>query len=188
MKIYHTLFLVVLILSSCQNKAQDKIIKHLEITKENASLNAKKIMAENFYWDMIDEFSPFGNDVGNDTFYIYYDWKKDNPDKNGTDFLNHDLKEIYFDDFDLNITEKEIVQKNVQKMTNQYLDLNRIDNEIISLAFTQLFLHGKIEHEVKELSLKAIEREMLYLDFWDTDSKIREERLTQMKSAVLKSM
>lgn len=80
-----------------------------------------------------------------------------------------------------------MVQKNVQKMNNQYFDLNRIDNEIISLAFTQLFLSGKIENEVKELSLKAIKREMLYLDFWDTDSKIREERLTQMKSAILKS-
>ncbi|MCD1119073.1 hypothetical protein [Chryseobacterium turcicum] len=141
-------------------------------------------MADNFYWDMIDEFSPFGNDVGNDTFYIYYDWKKDNPNKNGTDFLNHDLREI---NFDLNITEKEMVQNSVQKMNNQYLDLNRIDNEIISLAFTQLFLYGKIESKIKELSLKAIEREMLYLDFWDTDSKIREERLTKMKSAILKS-
>lgn len=186
MKIYRAI-LLLLIFSSCQNKAQEKISKHLEITKENASLNAQKIMTDNFYWDMIDEFSPFGNDVGNDTFYIYYDWKKDNPDKNGTDFLSHDLKEINLDDFDLNITEKEMVQQNVQKMNNQYLDLNRIDNEIISLAFTQLFLDGKIESEVKQLSLKAIEREMHYLDFWDTDSKIRKERLTQIKSAILKS-
>ncbi len=187
MKIYHTVFLLLPIFSSCQNKAQDKVNEYLEITKKNASLNAQKIMVDNFYWDMTDEFSPFGNDVGNDTFYIYSDWKKENPNKNGVDFLNHDLKEINLSSFDLNITEKEMVQKNVEKMTNQYVDLNRIDNEVISLAFTQLFLHGKIEGEVKELSLKALEREMLYLDFWNTDSKIREERLTKMKSAILKS-
>ncbi|WP_312074871.1 hypothetical protein [Chryseobacterium sp.] len=187
MKIYHTIFLLFLILSSCQNKAQDKTSDYLEITKENASPNAQKIMTENFYWDMIDEFSPFGNDTGNDTFYIYYDWKKTNLNKNGTDFLNYDSKEFNPYNFDLNIKDKELVKKHVEKMTNQYVDLNRIDNEIISLAFTQLFLSGKIESEVKELSLKAIEREMLYLDFWDTDSKIREERLRQMKSDILKS-
>lgn len=115
MKVYHTIFLLLLILSSCKNKAQDKISEYLEIKKENASLDAQKIMSDNFYWDIIDEFSPFGNDVGNDTFYIYYDWKKGNPNKNGTDFLNYDLKEINLDNFDLNITEKKWFKRMFKK-------------------------------------------------------------------------
>jgi hypothetical protein len=35
-------------------------------------------------------------------------------------------------------------------MLNKYIDLNAINNMVISLAFTQLFLEGHIEPEVKK--------------------------------------
>jgi uncharacterized protein YfeS len=49
---------------------------------ENGSEAAKKIMKSNFYYDPLDSWSPFGNDIGNDTYYLYCDWKKEHPNEN----------------------------------------------------------------------------------------------------------
>ncbi|WP_206607218.1 hypothetical protein, partial [Chryseobacterium rhizosphaerae] len=45
--------------------------KYLEIEWKNGSEVAKKIMKSNFYYDVLDAWSPFGNDTGNDTYYLY---------------------------------------------------------------------------------------------------------------------
>ncbi|MEM6361201.1 MAG: hypothetical protein AAF149_02860 [Bacteroidota bacterium] len=47
-----------------------------EITFDNAHEEAKKILTEDFYWNPVEEGSPFGNDDGYDAFYSFYDWKK----------------------------------------------------------------------------------------------------------------
>ena len=76
-------------------------------------------------------------------------------------------------------------------MPNQYVELNAIDSSIISLAFAQLFLEGKIEPIVREWAEAAFSRELMYLDFWDNDKermKEREERMNQLLIDLRKSM
>ena len=184
------IYLIILILFiSCDNgKKKDKQLVAMEIKKEFASVNAQKIMTEDFYYDVTDEFSPFGNDVGNDTFYLYREWRVSNPDEDAKYFLNKVMKELNFSDFNLNTSsnDKQKLINDVDKMPNQYIDLNWIDNTVISLAFTQLFLEGKVDKDVKELAKSAIERELVFVDFWKNDARIREERLNKLLGALKK--
>lgn len=64
--------------------------------------------------------TPFGNDVGNDTFYLYRDWRTSNPNKDAKYFLNKTMKELNFSDFNLNTSsnDKQILINNVDKMHN----------------------------------------------------------------------
>jgi len=175
-----TLF-VILNLISCNNKAQEKSIP-MEIKIENANPNAKKIMTNEFYYDIINEFAPFGNDVGNDTFYLYADWKKKNANESAEKFLKQELRELGQQNFDLKLNSKnskELVLA-VDKMPNQYVDINWIDNIIISLAFSQLFQEGKIEEEIKKLAKIAIDREIFFADFWGENAKDRTKYLNEM--------
>ncbi|MBD3907097.1 hypothetical protein NAL32_20495 [Chryseobacterium sp. Ch-15] len=178
-----TIYLIILILFiSCDNGKKTDNQLAIEIKREAASANAQKIMTEDFYYNVTDEFSPFGNDVGNDTFYLYREWRANNPDEDAKYFLNKTMKELNFSDFNLNTSsnDKQKLINDVDKMSNQYIDLNWIDNTVISLAFTQLFLEGKVDKDVKELAKLAIEREFLFVEFWKNDARIREERLYKL--------
>lgn len=51
----------------CQGQTSEKC---LEIERKIGSNTAKKVMISDFYYDPLDAWSPFGNDVGSDTYYI----------------------------------------------------------------------------------------------------------------------
>lgn len=158
-------------------KAQNSI-KYLEIEWENGSEAAKKIMKSNFYYDPLDSWSPFGNDIGNDTYYLYCDWKREHPNENIKKFMEEELVSSGYSGFDVYLDGKdtEKLKKIVDTMLNKYIDLNAINNMVISLAFTQLFLEGHIEPEVKKWAEAAFSREMVYLDFWNGKDGEMEER------------
>ncbi len=65
---------------SCQNtnSKSQTMDNFTRLSKETAHPNAKKILAEDFYWSEADEFSPFGNDDGFDAFYGFKEWRKTN--------------------------------------------------------------------------------------------------------------
>jgi len=158
--------------------------KYIEIKWKNGSKAAQKIMKSDFYYDVLDSWSPFGNDVGNDTYYLYCDWKLKHPTESIRKFIDHQLIDLGYPEFDISITNIDVNQLNqiVNKMHNQYVDLNNIDNMIISLAFTQLFIEGKIQSDVKKWAEAAFSREVLYLDFWENDKERieRKERMNQL--------
>jgi uncharacterized protein YfeS len=155
---------------------------NIEITRANANSNAQKIMSDDFIFDVTDEFAPFGNDVGNDTFYLYKDWKNLNKDKSAIEFLNKNISEIGLSNFDLKTDTKNAKKLllTVDKMPNKYEDINFIDNTIISLAFSQLFLTGKIEPQIHTLGKIAIERELLFAGVWEENEKTRTEKLNKL--------
>ena len=185
MKIVFQIFFLVFILSSYQSKGQ-KIPVNMEIKLENANPIAQKIMSEDFFYDVTDEFAPFGNDVGNDTFYIYIVWKNKNETKKAIEFLNENLAEIGLSNFKLNTDTKNPRKLflTVDKMPNKYFDIYSIDNTVISLAFSQLFLTGNIEPEIKKLAKIAIEREILFADVWEENSKTRIEKLNKLTKSL----
>lgn len=57
---------------------------------------------------------------------------------------------------------------------------------LISLAFSQLFLDGRIQPEVMKWAEAAFNRELAYIDFW-TDKVEREKRMTQILSDLRKA-
>ncbi len=152
-----------------------------EIEWKNGSAAAKLIMKSDFYYDALDAWSPFGSDTGSDTYYLYCDWKKKNPNENVRKFLDEELISFEYPGFDIYLdgTNAERLKTIVSTMRNNYVDLNYIDEIVISLAFSQLFLEGRIEPEVKKWAEAAFSREAVFLDFWGEgkdDAKKRKER------------
>lgn len=156
--------------------------KYVELELKNGSEAAQKIMVDKFYYDPLDNWSPFGNDTGSDTYYLYTDWKKEHPHESIRMFVNDELVDLGYPNFDLNLdgSDPEKLKNVVDSMVNQYLGLNSINNSIISLAFAQLFLEGRIEPEVKKWAEAAFSRESAYHDFWD-DEGSQGERKARME-------
>ncbi|ATN05591.1 hypothetical protein CRN76_09345 [Chryseobacterium indologenes] len=168
--------------------------KYIEIEWKNGSEAAKKIMKSEFYYDPLDAWSPFGSDIGNDIYYLYCDWKRNSPNENLRKFMDRELLSSGYPTFDLHMDGKNPVALKavVSAMRNNYIDLNTIDEKVISLAFTQLFLEGRIEPEVKKWAEAAFSREAVYLNFWGSgkdemkERKEREERMNQLLSDLRK--
>lgn len=167
--------------------------KYIEIKWKNGSKAAQRIMTNKFYYDVLDAWSPFGNDTGNDIYYLYSDWRKEHPKESVRKFIDEELVISGYPGFDLYMDDKdpERLKRIVNTMYNQYIDLNAIDNKVIALAFSQLFLEGQIEPEVKKWAEAAFSREAVYLDFWGDaentkERKEREERMNQLLSDLRK--
>lgn len=169
----------------CQGQTSEKC---LEIERKNGSNAAKKVMVSDFYYDPLDAWSPFGNDVGSDTYYIYCDWKKKHPDGDIKDFVDQELTNLGYSNFNILLDGSNmlVLSKIVDSMPNQFIGLNSIDNMLISLAFSQLFLEGRIQPEVMKWAEAAFSRELAYIDFW-TDKVEREKRMTQILSDLRKA-
>jgi uncharacterized protein YfeS len=166
--------------------------KYIDIEWKNGSEEAKKIMLADFYYDALDNWSPFGSDIGHDTYYLYYDWKRKQSDESVRNFINEQLIDLGYPNFDISVNgdDPNKLKGTVDLMRNRYVDLNAIDSMLISLAFTQLFLHGHIQPEVKIWAEAAFSRESAYLDFWDGEKgekQEREERMNQLLSDLRKA-
>ena len=145
-------------------------------------------MKSDFYYDALDAWSPFGSDTGSDTYYLYCEWRKENPKESVRKFLDGELISFEYPGFDIYLdgSNTERLKTIVSTMRNNYVDLNYIDELVISLAFSQLFLEGRIEPEVKKWAEAAFSREAAFLVFWGDgkddlkERKEREQRMNQL--------
>lgn len=190
-KLVRPLIFIIFIYSLEICKGQDSQ-KCPEIEWKNGSESAKIIMKSDFYYDVLDAWSPFGNDTGSDTYYLCCDWKKRHPNQEIENFVKDELASLGYPIFDLDMDGKDIakLQNIVNAMLNKYIDLNAINSNIIALAFSQLFLEGHIESKVKRWAEAAFSRESVYLDFWNGEKGEKEERknrMNQMLSDLRKS-
>src|SRR5277367_4726427 len=55
------------------------------VSRERAHPNAVELMKEEWFWSIIDENSPFGNDDGADALAIYRRWRAANPEERTID-------------------------------------------------------------------------------------------------------
>ncbi len=149
-------------------------------SKETSHPNFVKAMESDFYYDCTDEFSPFGNDDGADLLYNLEDWYRvkkltrnilkwmfNHIDKMGFEYQSKGCSEI----LDLETLNK------IQEV-DKYL-ISSMDNSIIAAGFGQIKITGKIDPELKDLTIKALRRQML-LD--RNDDKEYFSRLEKMKS------
>lgn len=187
-KLSKILALVILFVCFQSYKSQ-AVQRYVELEWKNGSNAAQKIMVSDFYYDPLDNWSPFGNDTGSDTFYLYCDWKREHPKDNIRGFVNEELIDLGYPNFDLSITgaDTERLKRITSTMLNQYVDLNAINNKMISLAFAQLFLEGRIEPEVKNWAEAAFSREAAFLDFWEEDQSARKVRMEQLLNDMRKA-
>lgn len=162
----------------------DEDKKFWELSPENSHPNAIAILTDEFYWDEIDDNSPFGNDTGNDTLKLFQEWREKHWMETPIAFLdqlfnNWEVTNDFWDVIDAAEVENLLAQ-------DEFSFIER-DEAIIPLVFGQLLLAGKVHAEPKRRALLAIERQSLptIVKFWE-DAEERTERLRKMKSVLEK--
>ncbi|RDB07359.1 WGR domain-containing protein [Runella aurantiaca] len=143
---------------------------------------AKKLLNETFIWSCIEETGPFGSDDGNDTFWNYRDWSQENPRGKSIEFMSNLLTEWYGKDFTkLNL--EEIEQSRIHEILSKdpiQIPIH-IDTTIISTAFSQLVLKGKIDTDTLYLTEIALKRQLMPVCLSHFREDYRETRIIQLK-------
>jgi uncharacterized protein YfeS len=158
-------------------------IEHWELSLDNCHPNAAQILTDDFYWDTVDENSPFGNDTGADTLHFFHQWRVQHPNTNPIIFLEHLLKEWNVTNDYWELTESSAVSDQLEK---DEFSFNTRDEALIALAFGQLAIESKIDPEVRRRTLSALRRQAqpAALSKWGRHSAERVERLGKMKAAL----
>jgi uncharacterized protein YfeS len=108
---YIILMAGILLFVSCNgqtkdNKQSDNSTKtqmdNYELSPETSHPNAKKLLAEEFYWSPIEESGPFGSDDGSDAFYGFRQWRQSNKNVSPTVYLEELIQGWGYPTFDLN--------------------------------------------------------------------------------------
>lgn len=155
-----------------------------ELSPENSHPNAVAILTDEFYWNELDDNSPFGNDTGNDILKLFQKWREKHWMETPIAFLDQllDKWEVSNDFWD--VTDAAEVENLLAQDEFSFIER---DEAIIALAFGQLLLAGKVDAELKRRALLAIERQSLptIVKFWE-DAEERTETLRKMKSVLEK--
>ena len=149
-----------------------------QLSRDTAHPNARRLLKADFYWDLGDEDSPFGNDTGADTLEFYRAWIRESDDDE--DFL-HQLFDEWEVDWEsaASVADAELADR----LEDQHFDILTYDDVVIALAFAQLVLAGNAELDTAALATRALQRqalpEMVAFRGW-SDPAQRRSRCAQM--------
>lgn len=90
----------------------------VDLVKENAHPVARNLLVEDFFWDITEETSPFGNDTGSDASYNYIDWRKSNRNSDVVSFLRREIESFDFPPFDIESLDSEKIQRYIRQSTS----------------------------------------------------------------------
>ncbi|MFN3404234.1 MAG: hypothetical protein ACK40G_09090 [Cytophagaceae bacterium] len=117
-------------------------MEDFELTPETAHPRAKELFDEDFYWDMEEESSPFGNDDGYEALHGFINWRKKNKNQSPVRYLQHLLASWEYPAFDL----RELNPKKIEK----FLSL-KIEKEHDGFDFSS----GDMMDFIKEMAKDA---------------------------------
>lgn len=157
-----------------------------ELSPKNAHPRAVALLKDSFYWSILDDDSPFGNDNGADALTAYRKWRNQHRIGTAVDFIRELLTS-----FQAPLSEWKMLKASD---INTFLDqikgyvLETGDDVIISVAFAELLLDGKIDEEVRTLAQRAIQNEQGLIKWrrW-TDPVERAHRLKQMETVLIQA-
>lgn len=130
--------------------------EHFELEPENAHSRAREILTEEFYFDPTEEAAPFGNDDGNDAFYGFLAWRKENPDRKPFHYVQELIYAWGFDNDHYREADPAKIEVLVEE--DEFSFFGR-DNALVAVCFGQLVLEGETDPELKELTLIALMRQ-----------------------------
>ena len=149
-----------------------------ELSPETAHPNARRLLQEDFFWDVGDEDSPFGNDTGWDTLEFYRAWIRQ------TDDDEEFLAELFDEwEVDRELAEDIADDELAAQLEDDHYDVITYDDVVIALAFAQLVLEGETSPDMAAAATRCLERQMLpdVIDFRDwSDPDERLDRCTRM--------
>jgi uncharacterized protein YfeS len=173
-------------LAEFEEETVESLDDEWELSPEVAHPNAKRLLKDEFYWDICDEDSPFGNDTGADTLEFYRAWIEDSDDDE--DFL-HQL----FDEWEVDWERVESIPDGELKdcLEDEHFHILTYDDVVIALAFAQLVLEGNIARDMAALATRSLKRqsrpEVIELRGW-TDPVGRTERCARMLEVVRRAV
>jgi uncharacterized protein YfeS len=150
---------------------------------DKAHPNAKRLMAEEFYWSPIEETAPFGSDDGADTYAGFADWRQTHKGDNPKEFLMDQIEYWGYPTFDLNETNLEKLKPYLKQSDLGSRFMSGIDAAIVAIAFGQLYLEGTIDKDFRDLAITSIKRQLIpeMLNLWgDTYKDVRNTQLQKM--------
>ena len=156
-----------------------------ELSPDKAHPNAKKLLADDFYWSPIDETGPFGSDDASDCFYGFVEWRAKNKNESPVTYLKELIDEWGYPTFDLNVTDPQKIKELLSTIDSRMFIGQ--DNAVVAIGFGQFVLEGKIDNDIRDLTKKAIKRELttdLLNQYRDLYRETRKGQLEKMLSVV----
>jgi uncharacterized protein YfeS len=174
---------VILRNTRARKKQNKKSMLNYSPSIDKAHPNAKRLMNEEFYWSSIEETAPFGSDDGADTYAGFAEWRQTRKTNNPEEFLMEQIEYWGYPSFDLHETDLEKLKPYLMQSELGSRFMSGIDAAIVSIAFGQLYLEGRVDSDFKELAMTSIKRQLIpeLLNLWGKEYKIiRETQLTKM--------
>lgn len=132
------------------------------LLKENCHPLFTANFIDEFYYDVTDEFSPFGNDDGADTLFRLEEWYKEKKTEgNIVKWMYKFIDEagyIYGSESASQITDFKTMLEIEDEDPNFFIFLDKV---IIATAFGQIKIAGKIDAKLKKNAISALDRELL---------------------------
>jgi uncharacterized protein YfeS len=149
-----------------------------ELTPETSHPNARRLMKAEYFWDVCDDDSPFGNDTGADTLEFYHEHFESGEDDE--QFLDDLLEDWEVDrEWAESVPDAELKQA----LEDQHFHVLTYDDVVVALAFAQLVFRGKTSRDIGKLAIRALRRQALpaVIEFRDwTDAGERRDRCAEM--------
>jgi uncharacterized protein YfeS len=157
------------------------------VDRKHASATALKLMKPDWFWDITDDNSPFGNDDGADGLAFYRKWRKTSPNANPIIGVATVCDRLESPFFHWKATTRQQIDSDIG--ARNFLFTSPGDQIVIAIAFGQLVDEGHVDRQLREIALQAIHNEKMpkISNLW-VDSKQRTARLTAMESVLSESV
>lgn len=151
-------------------------------TFEKAHPNAKQLMNDTFFFNVIEETAPFGSDDGADAYAGFKNWRTTHKSESPVQFIHEQIEKWGYPEFDIKETSFEKLEPYLKQNDLGIRHMTGIDAAIVATAFGQLYLEGVIENDTKELAKTSIKRELLpeILKSWEEHENIRQAKLNKL--------
>ena len=130
---------------------------------EKAHPRARKLMAEEFFWDCVDEEAPFGSDEGHDAYFEFRSWRSEHHSAPLVECLSW-IMEGELDGYTDELASDECVEADLESPDDAFMadsyDMFTLDATVIATGLGQLIDEGRIDAEAKPYLRVAIARQM----------------------------
>ena len=150
----YILILALTIQLSCNEQTKEAQMDNFELTKEKAHKNAQDLLKEDFYWNPVQEGSPFGNDDGYDAFYTFNEWRKLNQNQSPVVFINKLIEDWGYPKFDLKELDSTKIDDYINEGTEDSIQLS--DQQIEDLKKHMTEMSNQQGQDFDEEQFKAI--------------------------------
>jgi uncharacterized protein YfeS len=160
------------------------------IDVKDAHERAVELIPDDFFWDVSDDITPYGNQYGDTALTEFRQWRAKNKRKTVDKFIKiviDDVGEMDPKDYTVKLLDKANIGN---LLTNEEYDSKKLfeglDMAIIASGFAQLVDEGVVDKDSKRYMRIAIERQIISNQMGLYDEDISREFISYLK--ILKSV